>query len=228
MIAKSLDVVIVAYNRNRLLHRILDALSTQAEDNFNVIVVDDGSKALINPNDYPIVKKYTWTYDDGYHRVARINEAYGYCASPFVLQLDDDCVPQGPMYINAHLDTLARYDISIGWTINEVGPGNVGWFSTVNNAMPLELLRKVGYLDPYYDGAYGHEDRDLGEKFKQVGARFSPYNKGATVKMSGVLGSHNNGERPAAMLERNTRYFIGKWGKHPDHCGLPPECSTGA
>jgi GT2 family glycosyltransferase len=78
---KTVDICITTYNRNDRLIETLDILSKQTNTDFNLIVNDDGNKTIINPNDHPIITKYIWNKDDGYHRVARFNESVSLCVS---------------------------------------------------------------------------------------------------------------------------------------------------
>jgi len=117
METKDIDICITTYNRKERLKLILDSLSKQTNMSFNLIVNDDGSCELINPNDYPIITKYIWNKDSRYNRVARFNESILNCVSPLIIILDDDCVPIGDNFINGHIECLKSADFSKGTVI---------------------------------------------------------------------------------------------------------------
>lgn len=215
---KDIDIIVLTYNRRELLVKVLESLTNQTHTNFNLIVTDDGSKSigLIDPNQYPIITKYLWNIDDGYHRTGRLNEAMKMCVSPNVIMLDDDVVPQSNQFIEGHLESLMNYPISRG--VIQFPEDNYAdasaWFSTANIGLRIEAIKSIGYFDAYYDGGYGHEDMDLGEEFKKHGLRnAAPFNKKTLAYHLGKM--YLDGDRSWEVIGKNTEYFIKKWGYDP-------------
>lgn len=208
-----IDIVIVTYNRKELLLKTLDKLKTQTIKNFNVFIISDGCIDLINPNDYPFIKKYTWSFDDGYHRVNRFNEGISLCKSKNVLLLDDDCVPQYDDFLETHIAILNKFDISRGIVRFPDGGTASSWFSTANIGFKKSVIDELGGFDPNFDGHYGHEDRDLGFRIEDGNYKISPFIDYTSVMHLGVM--YKDGDRSEAVVGHNTRYFTEKWGFGP-------------
>lgn len=208
-----IDVVILTYNRKELLLKTLDKLKTQTNQNFNLILTDDGSKDLINPNEYPFIKRYIWDYDDAYHRVGKFNEAIRMCVSDKIVILDDDCVPVYDDFLDTHIAILNKFDISRGIVKFPNGDTAAGWFSTANIGFKKSIIDELGGFDSNFDGHYGHEDRDLGLRIEDAKYTISPFGEYTTVMHLGVM--YKDGDRSDAVVGHNTRYFTQKWGFGP-------------
>jgi len=216
MTPKDADVIVLTYNRKELLLQLLARLAKQRSVNFNLIVTDDGSAQTIDPAAFPLITRYLWARNDGYHRVARLNEAMAMCPSPCIILLDDDCLPGSPRFIDGHLATLKEHPISRGVLKFPNVPDAGEWFSTANLGIRADVIRSVGYFDPAYDGAYGFEDMDLGNALEKAG-----YRAGRAVKATlawHVGDFYAGGDRSDAVTGRNRRYFMKKWGYDP----MPP------
>lgn len=166
---KSLDICITTYNRNDRLKQTLDILSKQTNMDFNLIINDDGGKSLIDPNEYPVITKYIWNKDDGYHRVGRFNESVSLCVSPNVVIMDDDCIPASPNFVQTYIDSLKNHEVVKGIVRFPDGALAGAWFSTANLGLRLDLIKRIGLFDDCYDGYYGFEDHDLGNIYKKEG-----------------------------------------------------------
>lgn len=208
-----IDVVILTYNRKDLLIQTLEKLKTQSVKSFNLILTDDGSKELINPNNYPFIKRYMWDFDDGYHRVGKFNEAISMCASDKIVILDDDCVPVYDDFLETHIAILNKFDISRGIVKFPNGGTAAGWFSTANIGFRKDVIDALGGFDPNFDGHYGHEDRDLGLRIEDGKYSISPFSEYTSVMHLGVM--YKNGDRSDEVVGHNTRYFTQKWGFGP-------------
>jgi GT2 family glycosyltransferase len=208
-----LEIVILSYNRRDFLLQTLEALRSQTCKDFSVLLTDDGSKQLIDPNKYLFIRKYIWDYDFGYHRVAKFNEAISMCRSPYVVLLDDDCVPAYPDFVETHIKTLEMFDVSRGIVRFPDGLTASAWFSTANMGFRTDKLHALGGFDPKFDGSYGHEDRDLGLRVEDAGLSVSPFFERSTVMHLGV--DYKNGDRSEAVVGANTKYFRSKWGFGP-------------
>jgi len=212
MEVKDIDICITTYNRNPRLTLILDSLSKQTNMNFNLIINDDGSKSLINPNDYSIISKYIWNKDYKYNRVARFNESILMGTSPKIIILDDDCVPVDENFVNGHLEALNNADISRGVVTFPWGAEANSWFSTANAGFNRNIIHDYGLFFPEYNGHYGYEDNDLGEEVKQRQLSVI-YNQNARVLTGNEF--YLNGDRSEAVIGRNKALFTRRWGKEP-------------
>lgn len=210
---KSLDICITTYNRNDRLKQTLDILSKQTNMDFNLIINDDGGKSLINPNDYPIITKYIWNKDDGYHRVGRFNESVSLCVSPNVVIMDDDCIPAETTFVQTYIDSLNNHEVVKGKVRFPDGSLAGAWFSTANLGIRLDLIKRMGLFDECYDGYYGFEDHDLGNTYKKEGVVVAEGGPG-TLTNHGVE-IYANGDRSPAILGHNRAEFVRKWDYDP-------------
>ena len=210
---KSIDVCITTYNRNDRLLQTLNILSQQTNMDFNLIINDDGGKTTIDPNDYPIITKYIWNKDDGYHRVARFNESVSLCNSPNIILMDDDCIPNGINFIQSHLDVLKNSDVCKGVVRFPDGSKADGWFSTANLGIRKSVIEDIGLFDVKFDGNYGHEDQDLGNRLKNTNYIINNGNDDTIVNHG--IEIYANGDRSDKIIGHNTKYFIEKWGYDP-------------
>jgi glycosyltransferase involved in cell wall biosynthesis len=205
---KDIDICITTYNRTERLKLILDSLSNQTNMSFNLIINDDGSRELINPNNYPIITKYIWNKDYRYNRVARFNESILTCISPLIIILDDDCVPIGNTFINGHIDCLKTADFSKGTIKFPGGKEASSWFSTANLGFHRNLIKEYGLFYPEYNGYYGYEDMDLGEEIKAKKLKVID-NRNAQVMTGSEM--YLNGDRSDTVIGRNRSIFEKRW-----------------
>jgi GT2 family glycosyltransferase len=218
MKCKDADIIIVTYNRSEFLQQTLDKLRYQTISNFNLIVTDDGSKSshVIDPNRFDIITRYLWAKDDGYTKVARLNEAMKMCSSPNIIILDDDCVPQSQNFILTHLDSLRNFPLSRGiiqFPSDNFADANA-WFSCANIAFKRDVLEKIGYYDERYNGHYGHEDQDIGLTLRKHGyTRSAPQHMGTLTYHIGK--NYADNDRSWNVIGHNTDLFVSKWGFDP-------------
>ena len=210
---KLIDIVITTYNRNERLIPTLNMLSQQTVKDFNLIINDDGGKELINPNDYPVITKYIWNADVGYHRVARFNESVSLCVSPYIVLMDDDCIPHSASFVESYLEDFKRADIIRGIVQFPDGARANSWFSTANAGIKKSVYEEIGLFDVNFDGHYGHEDRDYGIRVEKANYRVIFGSEG-TRSNHGVE-IYANGDRSDSIIGHNTRYFEEKWGFNP-------------
>tara|TARA_R110001606_G_scaffold384599_2_gene547596 strand:+ start:82 stop:729 length:648 start_codon:yes stop_codon:yes gene_type:complete len=208
------DIIILSYNRKDFLLEIIEKLNNQTVKQFNLIIVDDGSKFVLDPNTIPNLTKYMWSKDNGYHRVSRLNEAVSFVESEYFIILDDDCVPIHNTFIETHINTLKKYDVSMGLLKFIEGGTNHGWFGTANIGFRTESFRQIGCFDTSYDGHYGHEDTDLGETVKLNGLKQSQFNDQSSALHKGKM--YKDGDRTDVVIGHNSNVFKTKWGKDYD------------
>ena len=210
---KSLDICITTYQRNDRLSQILNVLSQQTNMDFNLIINDDGNSTVINPNDFPIITKYIWNKDDGYHRVARFNESVSLCVSPNLVIMDDDCIPESLNFVQTYIDNLKTNKVVKGLVKFPDGGFASNWFSTANLGLRLDLIKEIGLFDESYDGYYGFEDDDLGNKFKKHNVVVSEGGYHTLVNHGVEL--YANGDRSKNIIGHNRDVFLRKWGYDP-------------
>mgnify|MGYP000128163655 CR=1 FL=1 len=210
---KEIDVIILTYNRKGLLLKTLERLKTQTIQDFNLILTDDGSTELINPNEYPFIKKYIWDSDEGYHRVRKFNESIKMCVSDKILILDDDCEPSYDTFLETHINNLNHFDISRGIVVFPDKTTAQAWLSTANMGFKKTVIDELKGFDPEFDGHYGYEDSDLGVTIERRGFSLSPFDQGTSANHLGIM--YKNGDRSDEVIGHNKNYFIQKWGFPP-------------
>ena len=205
---KDVDICITTFNRNDRLKNTIEILSKQKNQNFNLIINDDGSKGIIDPNDYPIITKYIWNKDDKYNRVLRFNESILMCVSPHIIILDDDCVPENEEFIDRHIEALKIFHFSKGAVRFPSGMLADSWFSTANLGFRRDVVKKYGLFFPEYNGYYGYEDMDLDKEIKM--GRLSVANNGRALVNTGD-DKYANGDRSDHITGRNREIFNRRW-----------------
>ena len=210
---KLIDIIITTYHRNDKLNSTLEALSKQTIKNFNLIVNDDGNPVPIIPADYPVITKYIWNKDDGYHRVGRFNESASLCVSPYIILLDDDCVPYTSMFIESYLNDFKEADVIRGIIQFPDGARANSWFSTANAGIKKEVIDEIGLFDTNFDGHYGHEDRDFGLRLEKTRFKIKFGREGTRANHGDEM--YADGDRSDTIIGHNTRYFEKKWGFNP-------------
>ncbi|MFM2240320.1 MAG: hypothetical protein RJA69_1694, partial [Pseudomonadota bacterium] len=101
------SVIVTTYNRPDALEAVLRGLAAQEDQDFEVVVADDGSTAdtaqLIQTlaNDYPVPLRHVWQEDQGFRAGAARNRACAQANGDYWIFLDGDCVPL-PDFIGEH------------------------------------------------------------------------------------------------------------------------------
>lgn len=94
-----ISVIVTTYNRPDTLKMVLDALSEQSDQHFEVIVADDGSgpetRQLVQ--DYQkksnYILKHVWQPDEGFRAAKIRNKGIQTAEGEYIIFLDGDCVP---------------------------------------------------------------------------------------------------------------------------------------
>ena len=95
-----ISVIITTYNAEKWLQKVLLGYSVQTEDDFEIIIADDGStsktKELLDTFTskfkYPII--HVWHEDDGFQKSTILNKAFLQSNSDYLLFPDGDCIPR--------------------------------------------------------------------------------------------------------------------------------------
>lgn len=100
-----ISIIISTYNRSDALITVLKALCTQTDEQFEVVIADDGSQpetlAAIKKVSWPFAWRHVWQVDEGF-RAARIrNRAVANSRGGYIVFLDGDCVPL-PSFVAQH------------------------------------------------------------------------------------------------------------------------------
>lgn len=100
-------LVITTYNRPDALAAVLEGCLVQCDNNFEVIVADDGStsETAVVVASYadraPFVIRHIWQEDDGFRAAAIRNRAIAATSADYIVFTDGDCVPP-PDFLSCH------------------------------------------------------------------------------------------------------------------------------
>lgn len=110
-----LSIIITTYNRPDALALVLEALCTQTDQHFEVILADDGSDdrtaRLLQLADYPIPITHVWQEDLGFRAAKIRNKAAAKSQGDYLVFMDGDCVPM-PTFVARHRQLAER-----GWFV---------------------------------------------------------------------------------------------------------------
>ena len=116
-----LSVIITTYNSEEWLKKVLVGYSVQTEQDFEVVVADDGStentKKIIQSFQskfkHPIV--HVWQPDEGFQKCKILNKAIVRASANYLLFTDGDCVPRKD-FVAKHLQHREKgYFLSGGY-----------------------------------------------------------------------------------------------------------------
>lgn len=109
----AVTVMFATYNEPRWLEWVLWGYTTQTSKDFEVIVVDDGSRedtrAVIDrlrpQMNYPL--RHFWQPDEGYQKCKGMNRGILLARSDYLIFTDGDCIPH-PQFVARHLALRER------------------------------------------------------------------------------------------------------------------------
>ena len=148
-----ISVIITTYNAEAWLKKVLIGYSVQTEDDFEIVIADDGSspktkELLLDFNTkfkYPIV--HVWQEDDGFQKSKILNKAILKANSDYLLFTDGDCIPRAD-FVKTHLKHKEqgyflsggyfKLPLSVSELISELDISNQHCFS-------LKWLKKNGF-----------------------------------------------------------------------------------
>ncbi len=105
--APLISVVITTYNRPDALRTVVEACFTQQDNNFEIIIADDGSTANTQETvealklRSPVPLLHVWQPDDGFRAAMARNRGTLAARGDYVIFLDGDCIPR-PDFIAQH------------------------------------------------------------------------------------------------------------------------------
>lgn len=102
------SIIISVYNRFDFLQLVLAGLEAQSEQNFEVIISDDGSgetflrqlTELLETS--PLRLRHNWHADDGFRKNQILNSSVRLATGKQLIFLDGDCIPH-PAFVAEHL-----------------------------------------------------------------------------------------------------------------------------
>ena len=228
------SVVVPTYERPAALASCLESLAAldYPRDRFEVVVVDDGGRAPLEPVVEPFRTGLCLTLlrQPQSGPAAARNAGAERAQGDLLAFTDDDCRPRpdwlrrlagrfaaspqeafGGRTINALRGNVysaaAQLVIDVGYTQNNSGPPDRRWFTTNNLAVPAAGFRALGGFDPSFRTA---EDRDFCSRWVQSGLRMS-YEPRAVIEhahpltLATFLGLHFAYGRGAFRYHREQR-----------------------
>jgi GT2 family glycosyltransferase len=165
-------------------------------------------------------------------RAIACNTGFQKSNADILIILDADCIPQGQNFIQEHLKTLEKADISCGKLVanssnhhfwdkyqreivlkreNDYQNGNTTAFTTANLAIKRDIFLQSGGFDTEYKH-YGFEDRDFLLRCQAIGAKIA-YTPTAVISHDDAL-SLTNIARKMREAGQFTSLIFRK--KHPD------------
>jgi glycosyltransferase involved in cell wall biosynthesis len=93
-----ISILLATYNWPQALKLSLESLSTQTDQDFEIIIADDGSTAdtkyLIEAtqNHFPVKITHLWQEDQGFRKTRILNQAIEVACGDYLIFLDGDCI----------------------------------------------------------------------------------------------------------------------------------------
>lgn len=105
----TISVIISTYNAPKWLAKTLWGYNEQTNNNFELIIADDGSKQetidliqqISKEVNYPI--KHVWHEDHGFQKSQILNKAILASDTDYILMSDGDCIPM-PNFVETHIN----------------------------------------------------------------------------------------------------------------------------
>ena len=177
------SVIIVTYNREKLLRYCLRALLSQTSQDYEIVVIDDGSTD--GTHTIPEIKKVRYFKNDTqsgqpFSRNKGIRQARG----EIIIFVDSDVLVD-QRFVDDHISPHNSNDKLIvqGLVRHIRHPRNAGVFSlridgfskgglvTQNVSIKKKWLLQVGLMDEKFGITMGYEDTDLGRRLKKLGLK---------------------------------------------------------
>lgn len=221
-----ISVVIIIKNESKYINNCLEALFEQSYQDFEIIVIDngstDGTEEIIL--DLSKNRKIKYFYKPSECGIAELrNSGIKKAVGEYIFFTDGDCIPS-KYWLEEGLKVLETekcigvegktyYESQQKVTVSDYNTHNLvaEGYMTCNIAYARNVLEKVNYFDPAFK--YGHEDRDLAFRVKKFGnICFSRYMLVFHQKKKlSVKGLFCRAKRAENMV-----YFIKKHGKYTD------------
>ena len=102
-----ISILLATYNWPQALKLCLESLATQTDQNFEIIIADDGStestKQVIESikGSHPAAIEHLWQEDQGFRKTKILNQAIAAAHGDYLVFLDGDCIVQ-PDFVARH------------------------------------------------------------------------------------------------------------------------------
>ena len=102
-----ISILLATYNWPQALKLCLESLATQTDQNFEIIIADDGStestKQVIDQikQTFPVPITHLWQDDQGFRKTKILNQAIAAAHGNYLIFLDGDCIVQ-PDFVARH------------------------------------------------------------------------------------------------------------------------------
>jgi glycosyltransferase involved in cell wall biosynthesis len=128
-----ISVIVTTYNRPDALAAVLTGLDNQTDQNFEIVIADDGSDPDASGLAQRFDAKHVWHPHEGFRAGVIRNRAVEASSGDYIIFLDGDCVPR-PSFIARHRDLAES-----------------GWFVAGNRVLLTEdatarYLKAGGYI----------------------------------------------------------------------------------
>jgi cellulose synthase/poly-beta-1,6-N-acetylglucosamine synthase-like glycosyltransferase len=122
-VKKSLSLIVAVYGAVRYLEFVFAALRRQSVQDFEVIIADDGSGAVMKEMiertradaSFPIL--HLWQEDDGFRKNVMLNKAVEAAQTDYLIFIDGDCVPHRE-FLRDHLMNRGDSAVLCGRRVN--------------------------------------------------------------------------------------------------------------
>jgi glycosyltransferase involved in cell wall biosynthesis len=235
-----LTVIIPTYNRMQTLRLCLQSLENQTTQDFNVIVVDDGSAAEVAgaldeiKRSSPLSLQVLHQKNAGPARAR--NLALAHISTPFSLLIGDDILP-APDCLEAHLDFHLSHpaikEIALGWTTWDHVHQHVTPFMKWYEELQFDYQRLSAGLTPTWQHFYTSnlsfktslfQDHPFDERFRsaawediELGFRLMTAEQASLTFVKNACATHihpttfSQATRRMRTLGRNERFFHSLW-----------------
>jgi len=161
-------IIISVYNNLKFLQLVLAGFELQTEQDFEIIVSDDGSSQEFGAGLRQEIAKsamnivHNWHADQGFRKNMILNRSIEKARAPYLIFIDGDCIPH-PRFVAEHLDNARpgcclvgrRVDLS-GNITRRLNPENVRAGILYSKPMMLAMLADylLGRLSHLKSGIY--------------------------------------------------------------------------
>jgi glycosyltransferase involved in cell wall biosynthesis len=229
--APSVSVVVPTRNRPAALAACLEALAAQRARDFEVVVIDDGGSAPLEPVVEAVADRLPVILlrQDGMGPAGARNRGAARARGALLAFTDDDCRPDpdwlvrirercdehpgagaGGTTVNvltgAPWSETAQLITDLGYATFNRDVDDAGFFASNNLALPAAGFRAIGGFDPSFTTA---EDRDLCDRWTASGRRL--------LAAPGAVVRHAHGLGAREFIRVHMRYGRGAYRFHRAH-----------
>jgi glycosyltransferase involved in cell wall biosynthesis len=184
------SIVIPTYERPEQLSELLNCLKNQIERNFEVVIIDQSSRAWENASTefgFPV----TYYHSPVKGAVRARNTGAAIAQGEIIAFTDDDCLPDKYWLINARRYFQDSSNVGVEGRIVSDHLGDPEWrqvtnidfegigFMTANLMVRCSIFQQLGGFDLQFDKPHFREDTDFGWRMLEIGN--VPYAKNVEV-----------------------------------------------